>query len=265
MDNISLLISALDYIEEHLKDTIQTAQIAAACYCSKSTLEKLFHYANRISVHDYILRRRMTLAAKTLAQNPQISILSVALEYGYSTHESFTRAFYSVWRFNPSDIRGKRYPELYPKLVISMKGDSNMATKKHFDISELYDLFQERKNCYFVCCDITRMMNINNVSRKAGDIAILEALRRITEVSGPDDIAFRIGGDEFCILTASADEAYARSLAEKIRSYNNNTITYENRSLPLSLHVGITKYESKGSSIHYGDLFTSLSESAYNG
>ncbi|MCM1267335.1 MAG: GGDEF domain-containing protein [Bacteroidales bacterium] len=109
--------------------------------------------------------------------------------------------------------------------------------RRHVDISELYDLFQERKDCFFVLCDIKHMLAINDISIKAGDLAILEQMRRMTAASGEDDIVFRIGGDEFCILTASSDAAYAEQIAEKIRSMNEYTFSYESREIPLTLHV----------------------------
>lgn len=261
MNNVELLMSALEYIETHLKDNIRTADIADACYCSKSTLEKLFQCVNKISVHDYIIRRRMTLAAKALVSDPKINILSVALEYGYSTHESFARAFYSVWNCKPSDIRDRKYAAIYPRLTVfdkdeCMEGDKYMSERKHVDISELYDLFKERHDCYFVCCDIKHLMEFNAISRKAGDCAILEALRRLQEVSGPEDVPFRIGADEFCILTSHTDDEYAKSLADSISAMNGKPIIYEGKELPLSLYTIVTKCESP--QLKYNDLFTEL-------
>ena len=101
----------------------------------------------------------------------------------------------------------------------------------------MYDLFQERKDCFFVLCDIKHMIPINEISRKAGDLAILEEMRRMTAASGEEDIVFRIGGDEFCILTASSESEYAEQIADKIREMNQQTFTYEDRDIPLSLYV----------------------------
>ncbi len=109
--------------------------------------------------------------------------------------------------------------------------------RRHVDINELYDLFQERKDCFFVLCDIKHMTAINDISRKAGDLAILEQMRRMTAVSGEEDISFRIGGDEFCILTSSSDQTYAKQIAEKIRGMNGQTFSYENQEIPLNLYV----------------------------
>lgn len=108
MQNIELLMAALEYIERHLCDDIKTEDVAAICFCSKSTLEKLFRRIHNISVHDYIVRRRMMLAAKKLSQKPDMAILDIALEYGYSTHESFARAFKQVWNCKPSEFRKKQ-------------------------------------------------------------------------------------------------------------------------------------------------------------
>ena len=217
MQRIELLMAALEYIEVHLRDEIKTEDIASACYCSKSTLEKLFRSVHSISVHEYIVRRRMTLAAEKLSTQPKLSILDIAVEYGYSTHESFARAFEQVWNCRPSEFRTAKFTALFPRLnVPPQKGDNYVMQRRHVDINELYDLFQERKDCFFVLCDIKQMISINNISRKAGDLAILEQMRRMTAASGEDDIAFRIGGDEFCILTGSSEQSYAEQIADKI-------------------------------------------------
>lgn len=244
MQNIELLVTALEYIEIHLCEEIKTEDVAAVCFCSKSTLEKLFRSVHDISVHEYIVRRRMMLAAKKLSQNPKMSILDIALEYGYSTHESFARAFEQIWNCKPSKFRTVKFTELFPRLnVPPEKGDDYIMQRRHVDISELYDLFQERKDCFFVLCDIKHMVPINEISKKAGDLAILEQMRRMTASSGEEDIVFRIGGDEFCILTASAEKSYAEQIADKIRGMNNETFSYENQEIPLALHVGIVSLQ----------------------
>lgn len=238
MRNIELLVTALEYIEQHLSDEIKTEDIAGICFCSKSTLEKLFRSVHNISVHEYIVRRRMMLAAKKISQHPKIPILDIALEYGYSTHESFARAFEQVWNCKPSEFRSLKFTELFPRFKAPWgKGDIYIMQKKSVDISELYDLFQERKDCFFVTCDIKHLVPINEISRKAGDLAILEQMRRMTAHAGDNDIVFRIGGDEFCMLTSSSDAAYAEQIADKIRDMNNQTFSYENQEIPLSLHV----------------------------
>lgn len=256
MRRVELLLISLEYIENHLRDDIRTDDVAAACYCSKSTLEKMFRCVNRISVHDYIIRRRMMQAARLLAGSPEKTILDIALEYGYSTHESFARAFRQVWNCKPSEFREMKY-ELYPKIRIPLEnGGQFIMGRRHVDISELYDLFKERKDCYFVCCDIKEMMRINEISHKVGDLAIIEAMERMSAVAGEGDVLFRIGGDEFCILTDSREKAYAEGVAQAIRAKNGETFSGEGKDVPLILHTTAVRLEL--SKLRYDELYTGL-------
>ena len=214
MNNMELLSDALTYMENNLDREIKTEDVADACYCSKSTIEKLFRCVNDITIHDYLVRRRMMKAAKLLVEQPEIGILEIALRYGYSTNESFTRAFKQVWNCNPSEFRHNT----------------------RFDIKDL--------------------VGINNISRKAGDLAILEAMTRMVNASGDEDVVFRIGGDEFTLLTDSTDISYAQGIAEKIKELNGQPISFEGTEIPLSLHIGITQFKQKP--LRYNELFTEL-------
>lgn len=259
MNNLEILTKALEYMEQHLEEDIRTEDIARICYCSKSTLEKLFRFVNHISVRDYLIRRRMTKAARLLTECPESSILDVALKFGYSSHEAFTRAFRQIWNCSPSEYRMRsRGSELFPRLYTpSELGDVYMNNRKNFDISELYDLFQSRKNCYFVCCDIQNLIPINEISYKAGDLAILESLHRMEAAAGEDDIVFRIGGDEFAMLTASQEEEYARKILLNILEHNGEPIEYEGERIPLHLYG--TVFRSGGErSVRCSELFSGL-------
>lgn len=257
MNKMELLANALEYMEANLSEEIKTEDVAKACYCSKAALEKLFRCLNRISIHDYVVRRRMTLAARELADNQEKTVLQVALNYGYSTNESFSRAFKKVWDCNPSEFReNPSHFALFPRLYTPYQKDGESVHRKNVDISELYELFQTRKNCYFVCCDVDHLLPINEISSKAGDMAILEALHRMESEAGENDVVFRIGGDEFALLTGSEDAAYAESIAGRICAYNGKPILFEGKEIPVHLHIGVTK--SVSGQERYNELFAQL-------
>ena len=261
MSRILLLATALEYVENNLTGDIKTEDVAQACYCSKSTLEKMFQNVNHISVRDYIIRRRMMKGARLLLDNQEQSILDIALSVGYGSNEAFARAFKQVWNCKPSEFRknNKSYVELFPRLCPPIESaDEYLMGRRNVDISELYDLFVERKNCYFICCDIKHMIAINEISMKAGDMAILEAIRRMTEAAGDEDVVFRVGGDEFAMLTNSEDKAYAESVQEKITALNGNTYSVDGQEIPLTLYAGIMTLESK--TIKYNEMFSKLHE-----
>ncbi len=260
MENIGLLIEALEYIENHLASPIRTESIAEHLHCSKSTIEKLFKYVNNIRIRDYIIRRRMRKASEELARDPDRSLLDIGLEYGYGSNEAFTRAFQSVWQVSPSEFRKNPSEfELFPGYRIDREllEDKKMTDRKKVDISELYDCIKERKGCFLILGDIKRLIPINEISRKAGDLAIITAMKRMEQAAGPEDIVFRIGGDEFVILTDSSDEAYAKKLCEEILGHNDECISWEENEIPLTLYVKAVRYED-GTTLRYSDLFTML-------
>ena len=258
MNNMEILADAFAYIEQNLQADIKTEDVAAVCCCSKSTLEKIFKCVNNIGVHDYLIRRRMMLAARMMIAHPDMGLLDIALSCGYSTNESFSRAFRSVWNCNPSEFRSNhRFSELFPRLYPPIQdGGTYLSMRKNVDISEMYDLFQERRNCYFVCCDIKQLVPINEISRKAGDLAILETMNRMEREAGEEDFVFRIGGDEFVLLINSEDVKYAEEVSERIRGYNGRKFVHEDREIPLNLHLAIVKFDRK--SLRYQELFEQL-------
>lgn len=71
MEQVEILVMALEYIERNITKKMKTKKVAAACFCSKSALEKLFRCLNHISVHDYIIRRKMACAGRQMHGNPK--------------------------------------------------------------------------------------------------------------------------------------------------------------------------------------------------
>ena len=260
MENLGLLIEALEFIEKNLASPIRTESISEHLHCSKSTIEKLFKYVNNISIRDYIIRRRMSRASRDLVKNPDRSLLDIGMEYGYGSNEAFTRAFQSVWQVSPSEFRKNPSEfELFPgyRIERELLEDKKMTDRKKVDISELYDCIKERKGCFLILGDIKGLIPINEISRKAGDLAIISAMKRMEQAAGPEDVVFRIGGDEFVILTDSTDEAYAKKLCGEIVSHNDECISWDGNEIPLTLYVKAVRYEG-GSALRYSDFFTML-------
>lgn len=259
MESVILIASALEYIENNLTEDVRTEDIAKELYCSKSSLEKLFRYVTNMSIHDYFVRRRMSRAAKDMIANPEASLLDLAVKYGYGSNEAFTRAFKGIWNISPSEYRkNPMHFELFPALNLDpeLMEDIAMTGRKKVDISELYDYIQERKDCFIVGVDIRNLIPINDIARKAGDIAIITALSRLEQAAGDDDIVFRVGGDEFVALTDSEDEEYVKAIKERILEQNGETFDFEDKKIPLEVYV--TYYKIGNENIRYSELFSKL-------
>lgn len=258
MKKFMILTESIDFIERNLCEPITRKDISNHCYVALSTLEKLFRYALGTSIKSYISRRRMTQAAKDIA-NESSSITDIAMKYQYSSIEVFSRAFKRVWNVNPSEFTEKwRFTGIFPKINYEFKeGDDLYMARKRVDMSEAYDYFREHKGSYVLCFDIQNLIAVNDISKKAGDLAILETASRIEKSADDSMLLMRIGGDEFALITGLYDYEAVKDLSEKVMSKNGETINFDGKDLPLSLWCGITKIPE---SLRYNEFFTDMHE-----
>lgn len=98
---------ALWFIEGHLRTDISLDDIAAAGGVSRFHMSRAFSEMLDRSVMRYLRGRRLSEAARSLA-NGAPDILSVALEAGYGSHEAFTRAFREQFGVTPEQLRNER-------------------------------------------------------------------------------------------------------------------------------------------------------------
>lgn len=82
---------ALRYIEAHLCEKLSLDGIAAAIPCSKSLLCHRFREKMKISPEQYILQKRMALAAKLIREGAPPT--EVALRVGYDNYSNFYRMY----------------------------------------------------------------------------------------------------------------------------------------------------------------------------
>ena len=85
--------------------------------------------------------------------------------------------------------------------------------------------------------DLDRLKQVNDtLGHAVGDEYIKAAAGIIAETFGPDDIPYRIGGDEFVICCPRIDEARAEKLAQSLGEAGARTCVDER--LPLTLSIG---------------------------
>ena len=104
---------ALWYIESHFATEITLADVALMSGVSRYHISRVFGVATGRPVMRYIRGRRLTEAARALAKGADgphgaDDILSVALDYGYGSHEAFTRAFRDQFGVTPETVRAQR-------------------------------------------------------------------------------------------------------------------------------------------------------------
>lgn len=94
----------LNHIEEHISEEIQIEELAEIAALSLFYYQRLFARLVKSPVREYIKMRRLARACTAL-RDKQKRIIDVAVEYGFGSHESFTRAFKDVYGITPAQYR----------------------------------------------------------------------------------------------------------------------------------------------------------------
>lgn len=110
----------VDYIEDHLGEEIEIETLAQIAALSPFYFQRLFLRLVKKPLREYIRLRRLAAAsallsganqaADPLIRTKNMRILDVALETGFASHESFTRAFREAYGLTPEQFRAHPPP-----------------------------------------------------------------------------------------------------------------------------------------------------------
>jgi AraC family transcriptional regulator len=95
--------ASLDYIEDHLKDDLTAETLARIAGFSPYHYYRVFQAYVGKPVMEYIRCRRLAYAVVELAHGRRI--LDIALDYGFETHNGFSKAFRKIYGCSPERYR----------------------------------------------------------------------------------------------------------------------------------------------------------------
>lgn len=104
---MSVVAKMLWVLESRYREPVGLDDLASVTGLSKSYLSRVFPLVTGYSVTAYLRARRLSDAARQLADGAS-DILSVALDAGYGSHEAFTRAFRDQFGVTPQTVRQQR-------------------------------------------------------------------------------------------------------------------------------------------------------------
>ncbi|MBC5711813.1 AraC family transcriptional regulator [Hungatella sp. L12] len=200
--NIEEIAAVIDYIEEHLMEyRLDLESIAAAFNYSRYHLHRMFASVTGFPMHTYLMRRRLTEAARMLVFS-ELPVLEIALASGYETQRSFSRAFQKYFKHSPSQYRKKG--DFFP---LQLKYDASRREKLRGDrILEV--AMTEAKTISIVgCCGST----------KGGFSVIGRCWRRLhakkDRISGRTDEEFLIGVNDYSYYPCQGMDKVFRYIA----------------------------------------------------
>ena len=128
MDWAQAISEAVRYIESHITDDITVCDVADHVNISPFYFQKGFSILCGFSLMEYVRNRRMALAGQELITS-DVTVMELAMKYGYDSPDSFTRAFSRFHGYTPLAVRRnktmvKTFAPL--NLTISLKGGYSM-------------------------------------------------------------------------------------------------------------------------------------------
>lgn len=140
MEWVEAISEAVRYIESHITEDITVNDVADHVNISPFYFQKGFSILCGYSIMEYVRNRRMALAGEELVAS-DITVMELAMKYGYDSPDSFTKAFSRFHGNTPLAVRkNKAMIKIFVplKLTISLKGgyimDYRIAKKETFTV-----------------------------------------------------------------------------------------------------------------------------------
>ena len=99
----SLYQNLIIYINNHLTENITLENLAKQFFVSQSYISHTFKSHFSLSIHQYILKKRLQLFKDSLRDN--LDILSTYQKCGFNDYSSFYRAFKKEYGISPNEFR----------------------------------------------------------------------------------------------------------------------------------------------------------------
>ncbi len=118
------VISAMEYVEQHLQEVVHIQDISEALGISVSYLSHIFPRETGLELSAYIREKRLD-AAKALLLHSDFTCTEIAEYFSFSSSAHFSKAFKEWTGFTPTQYRRKRFHHLPISLT-----DKNNSTKE---------------------------------------------------------------------------------------------------------------------------------------
>lgn len=130
----STMQKLIDYIELHACENPTLSELSAHIGYSPYYCSEQFHRLAGITIREYLLKRRLSMAAVEL-RDTGVPIIDIALKYSFSDQSTFTRAFKNVYGCAPSVYR--KNPRPLPLSCKKMLLEPFKNIEGGFDMSNL--------------------------------------------------------------------------------------------------------------------------------
>lgn len=104
--SVNAIETMVEWIEDNLMNHPTLSEMSDVVGYSPFYCSVKFHETVGVTFKQYVAKRRMSLASEDIKETSQ-KFLEIALKYGFSSQEAFTRAFVSEYGCTPFQFRKK--------------------------------------------------------------------------------------------------------------------------------------------------------------
>lgn len=169
----------VDEIDECIKterdEAVSLASLSRRLGYSEFYISKKFREISGMQLRDYLRYRRLAFALKEIRDTDR-GILEIALKYGFSSHEAFTRAFKEAYGVSPSEYRKKPVPVALRTIIRPL--DCYLAEKGELGMEKTTG----EVRTYFVTIPAHKFLHIRNYE----SIGYWDFWQRQSKIPGQD-------------------------------------------------------------------------------
>lgn len=115
--NVQEMVERIDRCIKEEKDEALTLRLLAeGIGYSEYHTSRMFREISGMTLKDYIRYRKLAFALKEI-RDTQNNILDIAVKYGFSSNEAFTRAFRAAYGMSPSEYRKRPVPVVMRTMI----------------------------------------------------------------------------------------------------------------------------------------------------
>ncbi|AIQ54057.1 helix-turn-helix transcriptional regulator [Paenibacillus sp. FSL R7-0331] len=153
---IQIIVNEIDEcIKKRNSEAITLRFLSRKLGYSKFHTTRKFKEVSGMQFRDYLRHRKLAFALKEVRDNER-SILDIAFDYGFSSHEAFTRAFKGTYGVTPSEYRKKPMP-------VALRTKINAFDRYFFGFGEIGMIKSaDDVNIYFVTIPAHKFLHIKN-------------------------------------------------------------------------------------------------------
>ena len=107
---VQKMVEEIDiHIRQKADEALTLSALSEKMGYTTSYISRKFREISGMQFRDYLRLRKLAFAVKEIRDSDK-SLLDIALDYGFSSHEAFTRAFKDAYGITPSEYRAKPVP-----------------------------------------------------------------------------------------------------------------------------------------------------------